>query len=112
MKIKLKLSALVLIIFGKVCFCGAQSLRYPIALPYINLSAYSQLQNDAFSFTANQAALAQTKNVSAGVYGERRFSLEATSSYAAALAFKTSLGNIGVQMNYSGFKNFNEKRKI
>ena len=38
----------------------AQSLRYSIALPYTSLSGYSNKQNDAFSFTSNQAALANT----------------------------------------------------
>ena len=88
----------------------AQSLRYSIALPYTSLSGYSNKQNDAFSFTSNQAALANTKQTSVGVFGERRFLLAETSSYAAALAIPTKLGNVGVSMNYAGFKNFNENK--
>ena len=88
----------------------AQSLRYSIALPYTSLSGYSNKQNDAFSFTSNQAALANTKQTSVGVYVERRFLLAETSSYAAALAIPTKLGNVGVSMNYVGFKNFNENK--
>ncbi len=85
-----------------------QSLRYSVALPYAGLSAYSQQHGDVFSFTGNQAALAQQKTTSAGVYGERRFLLAATSAYRAAVAIPSKLGNFGVQVNYAGFNNFNE----
>ena len=88
----------------------AQSLRYSIAQPYISLSAYSQLQNDPLSFTGNQAALAQTKYAGFGVYGERRFMLKETSAYSLAAACPTRMGNFGLQLNYSGFKNFNENK--
>lgn len=85
----------------------AQTLRYSVAMPYVGLDAYSRHVN-VFSFTGNQAALAQQKEVAVGVYGERRFMLAANSAYRAALAFPTRLGNFGIQLNYAGFKNFNE----
>jgi hypothetical protein len=87
---------------------NSQSLRYSIAMPYTGLGAYSQQHNDVFSFTGNQAALAQQKSGAAGIYGERRFSLAALSAYRIALAMPTKLGNFGLQANYAGFKNFNE----
>ena len=98
---------LFVIIFNSVT---AQSLRYAIAQPYINLSAYSQQQNDALSFTGNQAALAQTKYPGFGIYGERRFLLKETNAYHVGACFPTRMGNFGIQLNYSGFKNFNENR--
>jgi hypothetical protein len=101
-----------LLIIG-LFFCQqifAQSLRYSVALPYVGVSAYSTKQADAFSFTSNQAALASAEQTLAGVYGERRFMLAATSSYAAAVAVPTSLGNFGLSVNYAGFKNFNENK--
>jgi hypothetical protein len=88
----------------------AQSLRQPVAAPYIGLGAYSTQQNDVFSFTNNQAALAEVKEGGAGVYGERRFLLAATSVYAAAVTIPTSKGNFGVSLKYLGFKNFNENQ--
>jgi hypothetical protein len=95
--------------FTAVIFSArAQSLRYSVALPYAGQGAYSQQHNDVFSFTGNQASLAQQKHAAAGVYGERRFMLAATSAYRAAIAVPTRLGNFGVQLNYAGFKNFNE----
>ncbi len=88
----------------------AQSLRQPVSAVYLGLGAYSTRQNDVFSFSNNQAALAQVKNASAGVYGERRFQLTETSLYTAAVAVPSSLGNFGVNVKYLGFKNFNESQ--
>ena len=87
-----------------------QSLRYTLAQPYVSLSAYSTAQNDPLSFTGNQAALAQVKNAGVGVFGERRFMLAETSSYSLGASLPTRLGNFGLQVNYAGFKNFNENK--
>ncbi|MEO8762863.1 MAG: hypothetical protein ABI416_01190 [Ginsengibacter sp.] len=87
---------------------GAQSLRRPIAASYIGLGAYSMNHIDVFSFSSNQAALAQIKNPCAGVYGETRFLLNATNMYAAVFAFPTKQGNFGIEADYFGFKNYNE----
>ena len=88
----------------------SQSLRYVAALPYIGLEAYSKQQVSPFSFTANPAALAQVKHVSFGVYGERRFMLAPLAYYCLATVLPTRLGNLGLQFNYGGYKNFNENR--
>ena len=61
--------SLLLACIIKFNLVSAQSLRYPIAQPYINLSAYSSQQSDALSFTGNQAALAQAKSTGVGIYG-------------------------------------------
>ena len=105
----------VLITFTFVCYsiinCAiAQSLRYSIALPYTSLSAYSNQQKDVLSFTGNQAALANVSQAGIGLYGERRFLLAATSYYTLAAAIPSKMGNFGVHLNYSGFKNFNENK--
>ena len=107
MKTKILLSALFIIILNQL---PAQSLRYSLAQPYISLSAYSVQQNDALSFTGNQAALAGTKHAGVGVFGERRFMLKETSVYTLGAAIPTRLGNFGVQINYAGFKNFRENK--
>lgn len=97
-----------------MCFISgisfSQSLRYPLSMPYTSLGAYSRQQADVFSFTNNQASIAGIKTAAVGVYGERRFLLNETSLYALAVAVPTSLGNIGLQLNYSGFTNFNEHK--
>jgi len=87
-----------------------QSLRQPVAAIYLGQSSYSTQFGDVFSYLNNQAALAQIKNVTAGVYGERRFLLSATSLYTVAVAIPTKNGNFGVNIKYSGFKNFNESQ--
>lgn len=88
----------------------AQSLRYSISMPYVSLSSYTTKQTDPFSFTNNQAALAQIKSAGVGVYGERRFLIDNNNVYGLAAAFPTKMGNFGVQVNYSGFTNFNEQK--
>ena len=87
-----------------------QSLRQPISAVYTGLGAYSTQHSDVFSFISNQAALSQIKNAAAGVYGERRFSLQAASMYTCAVAFPSTMGNFGVNLKYAGFKNFNESQ--
>lgn len=79
-------------------------------MPYISSGAYSTKQIDPVSFTGNQASLAQVKSSGIGIYGERRFMLAENSIYSVAGAFTSSLGNFGIQANYSGFKNFNEHK--
>ena len=103
-----------IILLALVCFAVthsfAQSLRYSVSMPYLSLGAYSKKQADVFSFTNNQAALASLSAAGIGIYAERRFMLTENSVYALAAAIPTKLGNIGVQMNYAGFKNFNESK--
>jgi hypothetical protein len=89
---------------------NAQSLRRPIGASYIGLGAYSLNHVDIFSFTSNQAALAQIKNPGIGVYGEKRFLLDATNMYTAVFALPTKHGNFGLQADYFGFKNYNESQ--
>lgn len=90
-------------------FCvHAQSLRYNVSMPYVQLAVYSAKQNDAFSFTANQAALVKNKETSIGIYAERRFMIAETNNYAAVAAIKTELGSFGLKLNYAGYSNFTE----
>ncbi|KAA9041352.1 hypothetical protein FW778_04775 [Ginsengibacter hankyongi] len=89
---------------------SGQSLRTPVAASYIGLGAYSTHHVDGFSLTANQAALAQIKNPVTGVYGENRFLLNATNMYSAVFAVPTTQGNFGIQIDYFGFKDYNESQ--
>ena len=63
---------------------------------------------DVFSFTSNQASLAQLKKNAAGVYGERKFLVSELNNYTAAAGLTTSSGNFGINLNYSGFADYNE----
>lgn len=93
------------IVFGSV---RSQTFLSPVSIIYTRTSTYSSLLNDAFSFTANQAALARSKNFSAGFYGERRFLLAELSSYQLAVALPTRSGNFGLHGRYIGNSAFNE----
>lgn len=96
------------IILFNVLLSKAQVLRRPLAAAYTGMGAYSINHVDVFSFTANQASLAQLKNSAAGVYGERRFLLSELNNYTATIGLTTNSGNFGVKANYSGFSDYNE----
>ena len=85
-------------------------VRRPVAAVYAGLGSYSINHVDVFSFTNNQASLAQMKNASAGVYGERRFMLDELSLYQLAIAVPTNSGNFGVKAGYFGFSDNNESQ--
>ena len=88
----------------------AQAIRHPISARYIGLGAYSINHVDVFSFTSNQASLAQLKSAAGGVYGEKRFLLSAANMYTAVVALPTRQGNFGLQADYFGFTNYNESQ--
>jgi hypothetical protein len=104
--------SLLIIFFLMPLFEGwkifSQTVRRPVTALYTGLGAYSMRHADVFSFTSNQASLAQLKNTSAGVFGERRFMLEEMSLYQAAVGVLTSSGNFGFKGGYYGFSDYNE----
>lgn len=104
-----KIYLLYFFLLGGDC-AEAQSLRKPVAASYIGLGAYSIHHADVFSITSNQAALAQIKNPSFGVYGEKRFLLAATNMYSTIFALPTEQGNFAFQADYFGYKNYNESQ--
>ena len=98
----------LILVLLKTSLLPAQTLRKPVSANYIGLGAYSLNHVDGFSFTSNQASLAQLKTAAAGVYGERRFLLDELNNYTAVLALPTSTGNFGLKTNYYGFSDYNE----
>jgi hypothetical protein len=88
----------------------SQALKQPISARYLGLGAYSINHVDVFSFTSNQAALAQLKSPVAGVYGEKRFLLSTANMYTVVFALPTNQGNFGLQADYFGSANYNESQ--
>lgn len=74
------------------------------------LGAYSQEHADIFSFTSNQAELAEVKHGGMGVGGERRFLLEELACYRLVLALRSAMGNFGLQGVSRGFSDYRESR--
>jgi hypothetical protein len=103
-----RLFNLPLIILLTGITASSQHLRRPVLATYTGLGAYSLSNTDVFSFTANQASLAQLKNASAGVFGERRFLLNELNNYTAAIGLPTQSGNFGLKAGYYGFSDYNE----
>lgn len=88
----------------------AQTVRQPLSSLYPGIGAYSKNVADAFSMIVNPASISNLKVSGAGVYGERRFLLNALNQYTAVAGFKTSSGNFGVQADYFGYSNYNESQ--
>jgi len=101
---------LILLFLSIHFIINGQTVRRPVAAVYTGLGAYSNNHIDVFSFSNNQASLAQMKNASAGVYGERRFMLNELSLYQFAIAVPTNAGNFGVNAGYFGFSDYNESQ--
>ena len=101
---------LILLFLSIHFIINGQTVRRPVAAVYAGLGSYSINHVDVFSFTNNQASLAQMKNTSVGAYGERRFMLNELSLYQFAIAVPTSSGNFGVHVGYFGFSDYNESQ--
>lgn len=86
----------------------SQTLRTPVTAVFTRLTTYSTVHAHAFSFGANQAALGTVKDLSAGIYSERRFLLKELSLYSAAVAVPTPSGNFGLKGDYFGDASYNE----
>lgn len=106
----MKRTCLILSLICANLFINGQTVRRPVAAIYTALGAYSINHSDVFSYTNNQASLAQMKNASAGVYGERRFLLDELSLYQLSVAVPTKSGNFGVKAGYFGFSDYNESQ--
>lgn len=106
----MKRTCLILSLMCFNLFISGQTVRRPVAALYTGLGSYSLNHADVFSYTNNQASLAQMKNVSAGVYGERRFLLDQLSLYQLAVAVPTKSGNFGIKAGYFGFSDCNESQ--
>jgi hypothetical protein len=85
-----------------------QSVRYPLAARYAGMGAYSRDFVDALSVTSNQGAIPAVKQISAGIYAERRFLLKELSLYTAVVCMPFQFGGIAASAKYFGYKEYNE----
>lgn len=89
-------------------FSFGQNTKQTLIPSYLKTGAYSVNQNDVFSFSANQANLAQLKTFSAGVYSERKFMLNELTMFSASAGFPTNSGNFGLQIHNYGNSSYGE----
>jgi hypothetical protein len=102
-----------LLFFCWLCFSSevaAQAVQNPVSAGFTRLDAYTALPRQAVSFGANQAALAHINNLTASVYGEKRFLLNELSFYQLAVAVPTATGHFGVQAATFGGEGYNESK--
>ncbi len=100
---------IVFVVAGSVS-ANAQTVRLPISASYLSIGVYSISHADVLSANSNQAALAQLKNVSAGVFSERRFLLQDMSLYRASVAIPTNTGTFAINTGYFGGSEYNESQ--
>lgn len=71
------------------------------------INAYSSKLNDAVSGFINNASLAGISNDQIALYGEERYLLKEFSSMSVFGAFKTRLGNFGIETDFRSFGEYN-----
>jgi hypothetical protein len=96
-------------LFASPALVDGQGITKPV-MGASGINAYSNKTPDLFSVFNNQAALAQVKSKSVGVYGERRYLMEGLNNYLAAGAIETRPGCFGFELGYFGFNRFNQSR--
>jgi hypothetical protein len=88
--------------------CAGQVLRSALPVAYTSAGTYSQHFTDPFSFVNNQAALSRVRNISAGIYSERRFMLRDLEQVSMAVAFPCMRGGAGIAADYTGFAGYSQ----
>jgi hypothetical protein len=107
-KTNVKKIIIYIILNSAVHFSFGQTLRQPVSAIYTHLNAYSSFHTDASSSSVNPASLASLKNISAGVYAERKFYLKELDQYRINAAMPLQNGKLGFQINHWGSGIFNE----
>jgi hypothetical protein len=100
--------AIFLCLFLVSIFSFGQNAKQTLISSYLKTGAYSKTQNDVFSFSANQANLAQFKTFSAGIYSERKFMLNELNLFSTCVALPTKSGNFGMQIHNYGNSSYGE----
>lgn len=88
-------------------FCEAQ-ITQPSA--GTRAGAYGNGSNNLIAYTANTAALGKIKSFAAGLYGEKRFLLQALSAYQMAVALPAGSGVFGLDARYAGSALYNRSK--
>lgn len=86
----------------------AQKIFTPFSKAYTGFSACSRSFPDAFSFTANQAALAGVKVAAVGLYSEKLWLLEELNRYSGVAAIPLKNAGIGITADYAGDRFFRQ----
>ncbi|HRQ51868.1 MAG TPA: hypothetical protein PLR74_15080, partial [Agriterribacter sp.] len=87
-----------------------QTIHSPLVSYYPSSGAYSKSFRDAFSIISNTGALCTQQGLHAGVYGERRFMMAETSLYTTVVTLPAAPGNLALQADYSGYKDYSESQ--
>jgi hypothetical protein len=91
-------------------FVGAHGQMISPSSPVFlaRLNCYSKNFADAFSISANPAAVVQLSEFTAGVLTERKFLLGELNQYTIVGVTPTKLGGFGFQLNYFGYAGYRD----
>lgn len=103
-------SLAVLVLLALSLQATTQTIRRPVGVVYTQVACCSRQQADAFSFASNPAALPNVRGLTAGVYGERRFTLQDLGQYTAVVVAPTSSGAFGAAVDYFGSVSYHESQ--
>jgi hypothetical protein len=85
-----------------------QAIHIRTSAAGLHASVYQKDFADAFSFNENQALLASSQHVVAGVYTEKKYLIDELGYVAGTLSFPAISGGIGILLQYFGFSAYNE----
>jgi hypothetical protein len=103
-----KHTAIYTIVFLFVNICHAQSVQDPLTPSYTALGAYSKNFATVFSGTSNQAVFGKLKNLSIGMYVEKKFLLAELNFYSLAGSVPVRFGGIGISVSQFGYNAYKE----
>ncbi|PUZ27385.1 hypothetical protein GA0116948_103348 [Chitinophaga costaii] len=89
--------------------CAFAQVLWPVGKDP-GLGVYSHHFQQVFATVQHPAALAWQGSFTAGIYAERRFMLEATNAYAAAIALPAGPGGFGLNMQHFGYSDYREQQ--
>ncbi len=90
------------------CTTVSQQLPDPLLSAISGGSVYSPDQQDAFGVLVNPAAVSRAGQLSAGIFGERRYALRDLQQFSGLLQCPFQRGGLGMQVDYSGSARMNE----
>ena len=104
-----KYFTLIFLLFP-ISYLKCQNSHTPIGVNYTGLGCYSLKNIDPLSITGNIASLANIQTFSFGMYIENRYLLKETNYYSGLITAPLSFGHFAFQVDYFGFKNYNESQ--
>ena len=90
--------------------CSGQIIRPANAVYFSQFTCYSKVFADAFSIRGNPASASLLQQSTVGVVTNNRWMIDNLHQYALSAVVPTSIGNIGMQMDFLHYGDFTEMK--